>query len=171
MKLLARRARQQGEQARLAPRTLDVGHDCMIHLYRLLIRTYQHGGESWPARANLKRAGLGKRPPGHRMERTVRKLFDWLKVSSGIDDLCAHMLRHTWATNDHRSAPGSRSDLQTVGRRRITTHRVPRRHAREAATPDRSRVVQSCPRPRAPSPLALIHGHLGRCHFRQRHGR
>ena len=105
----------------------------MIHLYLLLIRTYLHGGESWPARANLKGAGLGKRPPGHRMERTVRKLFDRLKVSSGIDDQCAHMLRDTWATNDHRSGSGSRSDLQTVGGWRITTHRVPRSHAGEAA--------------------------------------
>src|SRR5437016_3028229 len=45
----------------------------------------------------------------------VRKLFDRLKVSTGIDDLCAHMLRHTWATNYHRSASGSRFDLQTEG--------------------------------------------------------
>ncbi len=45
----------------------------------------------------------------------VRKLFDRLKVATGIDDLCAHMLRHTWATNYHRSASGSRFDLQTEG--------------------------------------------------------
>ena len=46
---------------------------------------------------------------------TVRKLFDRLKVATGIDDLCAHMLRHTWATNYHRSASGSRFDLQAEG--------------------------------------------------------
>ena len=45
----------------------------------------------------------------------VRKLFDRLKVATGIDDLCAHMLRHTWATNYHRSGSGSRFDLQTEG--------------------------------------------------------
>ena len=45
----------------------------------------------------------------------VRKLFDRLKVATGIDDLCAHMLRHTWATNYHRSASGSRFDLQAEG--------------------------------------------------------
>jgi integrase len=45
----------------------------------------------------------------------VRTLFDRLKVSTDIDDLCAHMLRHTWATNYHRSASGSRFDLQAEG--------------------------------------------------------
>ena len=40
MELLAWRTRQQRKQARLGPRTLDIGHDWMIHLYRLLIRTY-----------------------------------------------------------------------------------------------------------------------------------
>jgi integrase len=29
----------------------------------------------------------------------IRKLFERLKVKSGIRDLSAHMLRHTWATN------------------------------------------------------------------------
>jgi len=45
----------------------------------------------------------------------VRKLFDRLKAATGIRDLCAHMLRHTWATNYHRSASGSRFDLQAEG--------------------------------------------------------
>jgi site-specific recombinase XerD len=45
----------------------------------------------------------------------VRKLFERLAVRSGIPDLCAHMLRHTWATNFHRSGSGSRMDLMTEG--------------------------------------------------------
>ena len=40
----------------------------------------------------------------------VRKLFERLRVRTGISDLCAHMLRHTWATNFHRSGSGSRFD-------------------------------------------------------------
>ncbi len=45
----------------------------------------------------------------------VRKLFERLKVRTGIRDLCAHMLRHTWATNFHRSGSGSRFDLMVEG--------------------------------------------------------
>ena len=36
----------------------------------------------------------------------IRRLFDRLKVRAGIPDLCAHMLRHTWATNYNRCANG-----------------------------------------------------------------
>ncbi len=45
----------------------------------------------------------------------IRLLFDRLKVRTGIRDLCAHMLRHTWATNYNRSGSGSRFDLQVEG--------------------------------------------------------
>ena len=45
----------------------------------------------------------------------VRKMFERLKVKTGIRDLCAHMLRHTWATNFHRSRSGSRFDLMVEG--------------------------------------------------------
>jgi len=45
----------------------------------------------------------------------VRKLFERLKIKTGIRDLCAHMLRHTWATNFHRSGSGSRFDMQVEG--------------------------------------------------------
>jgi integrase len=45
----------------------------------------------------------------------IRKLFERLKVRTGIRDLCAHMLRHTWATNFHRSGSGSRFDLMVEG--------------------------------------------------------
>jgi hypothetical protein len=45
----------------------------------------------------------------------VRKLFERLKTRTGIRDLCAHMLRHTWATNFHRSGSGSRFDMQVEG--------------------------------------------------------
>ena len=45
----------------------------------------------------------------------IRKLFERLKVRTGIRDLCAHMLRHTWATNFHRSGSGSKFDMQVEG--------------------------------------------------------
>src|SRR5438128_3692502 len=45
----------------------------------------------------------------------VRKLFERLKRRTGIRDLCAHMLRHTWATNFHRSGSGSKFDMQIEG--------------------------------------------------------
>jgi integrase/recombinase XerD len=45
----------------------------------------------------------------------VRKLFERLKVRTGIRDLCAHQMRHTWATNFHRSGSGSRFDLMVEG--------------------------------------------------------
>jgi len=45
----------------------------------------------------------------------VRKLFDRLKVRTNIGDLCAHMHRHTWGTNFHRSGSGSRFDLMVEG--------------------------------------------------------
>ena len=45
----------------------------------------------------------------------VRKLFERLKVKTGIRDLCAHMLRHTWATNFHRSRSGTKFDMQVEG--------------------------------------------------------
>ncbi len=38
-----------------------------------------------------------------------------LKVKTGIRDLCAHMLRHTWATNFHRSRSGTKFDMQVEG--------------------------------------------------------
>jgi hypothetical protein len=40
MELLAGRTREQREQAALSPRTLNIRHDPMIHLYHVLIRTY-----------------------------------------------------------------------------------------------------------------------------------
>ena len=75
----------------------------------------------------------------------VRKLFDRLKVSTGIDDLCAHMLRHTWATNYHRSASGSRFDLQTEGGWR--TGRMVERYTKSRPFEERRR---------GPSPLTAF---------------
>src|SRR3989475_3988066 len=46
---------------------------------------------------------------------TAPKLFERLKVRTGIPDVCAHMLRHTWATNFHRSGSGSKFDMQVEG--------------------------------------------------------
>ena len=75
----------------------------------------------------------------------VRKLFDRLKRSTGIDDLCAHMLRHTWATNYHRSASGSRFDLQTEGGWR--TGRMVERYTKSRPFEERRR---------GPSPLTAF---------------
>lgn len=75
----------------------------------------------------------------------VRKLFDRLKVSTGIDDLCAHMLRHTWATNYHRSASGSRFDLQAEGGWR--TGRMVERYTKSRPFEERRR---------GPSPLTAF---------------
>lgn len=46
---------------------------------------------------------------------SIKRLFDRLKARTGIKDLCAHMLRHTWATNFNRSGTGSSVDLQIEG--------------------------------------------------------
>ena len=75
----------------------------------------------------------------------IRKLFDRLKVATGIDDLCAHMLRHTWATNYHRSASGSRFDLQTEGGWR--TGRMVERYTKSRPFEERRR---------GPSPLTAF---------------
>jgi integrase len=61
----------------------------------------------------------------------VRKLFERLAVRSAIPDLCAHMLRHTWATIFHRSASGSRMDLMTEGG--WTTGRMVERYTKGTA--------------------------------------
>jgi integrase len=66
-------------------------------------------------------------------------------VSTGIDDLCAHMLRHTWATNYHRSASGSRFDLQAEGGWR--TGRMVERYTKSRPFEERRR---------GPSPLTAF---------------
>jgi integrase len=76
----------------------------------------------------------------------VRKLFDRLKVTTGIDDLCAHMLRHTWATNYHRSTSGSRFDLMAEGG--WTTGRMVERYTKSRPFEERRR---------GPSPLTAFH--------------
>ena len=73
----------------------------------------------------------------------VRKLFERLRVRSRIPDLCAHMLRHTWATNFHRSGSGSRMDLMTEGG--WTTGRMVEHYTKARPLEERRR---------APSPFA-----------------
>lgn len=73
----------------------------------------------------------------------VRLLFDRLKVRAAIGDLCAHMLRHTWATNYHRSGTGSILDLQAEGG--WQTPRMVGRYAKRRPLEERRR---------APSPFA-----------------
>ena len=84
----------------------------------------------------------------------VRKLFERLKTRTGIRDLCAHMLRHTWATNFHRSGSGSRFDMQVEGG--WTTGRMVERYCkarpfeerRKAPSPfTASRAAQKAKRP------------------------
>jgi integrase len=68
----------------------------------------------------------------------VRKLFERLRVRSGIPDLCAHMLRHTWATNFHRSRSGSRLDLMAEGG--WTTGRMVERYTKARPFDERRRA-------------------------------
>lgn len=72
----------------------------------------------------------------------VRKLFERLKARTGIQDLCAHMLRHTWATNFHRSGSGSRFDLMVEGG--WTTGRMVERYTKARPFEERRK---------APSPI------------------
>jgi integrase len=90
----------------------------------------------------------------------VRKLFERLKSRTGIRDLCAHMLRHTWATNFHRSGSGSRFDMQVEGG--WTTGRMVERYCkarlfeerRKAPSPfTASRAAQKEKRPAEKRPL------------------
>ncbi len=76
----------------------------------------------------------------------VKRLFDRLKVRTGIRDLCAHMLRHTWATNYNRSGSGSAFDLQVEGG--WTTPRMVDRYCK---------VRPLAERRRAPSPFTAPH--------------
>src|SRR5206468_11971745 len=46
---------------------------------------------------------------------STRNLVERLNVRTGIRDLSAHILRHTWATNFHRSGSGSKFDMQVEG--------------------------------------------------------
>jgi hypothetical protein len=96
----------------------------------------------------------------------VRKLFERLKTRTGIRDLCAHMLRHTWATNFHRSGSGSRFDIAGRGRLEnwtdgravlqsptvrgasqstLAVHRIARRAEREAACREAALTAEKRP--------------------------
>lgn len=145
----------------------------MIHLYRLLIRTYLRAliyllgtldgcdpvmqpmnfAKELDRYINDVREGDNDQDAPLFTDRSgetltgnaVRKLFDRLKVSTGIDDLCAHMLRHTWATNYHRSASGGRFDLQAEGGWR--TGRMVERYTKSRPFEERRR---------GPSPLTAF---------------
>lgn len=90
----------------------------------------------------------------------VRKLFERLKTRTGIRDLCAHMVGHTWTTNFHRSGSRSTLDMQVEGRR--TTGRMVERYCkarpfderRKAPSPftaARTALSEERPSERAPS--------------------
>jgi site-specific recombinase XerD len=68
----------------------------------------------------------------------IRKLFERLKVRSGIRDLCAHINRPTWATNFHRSGSGSRFDLMVEGG--WTTGRMVERYTKARPVDERRRA-------------------------------
>jgi integrase len=77
----------------------------------------------------------------------IRRLFDRLKVRTGIPDLCAHMLRHTWATNYNRSRIGSTFDLQVEGG--WTTARMVDRYCKVRPLDERRRAPSPFTAPRA----------------------
>lgn len=77
----------------------------------------------------------------------IRRLFDRLKVRTGIADLCAHMLRHTWATNYNRSRTGSTFDLQIEGG--WTTARMVDRYCKVRPLDERRRAPSPFSAPRA----------------------
>ncbi len=85
---------------------------------------------------------------GHPLTGTaIRRLFDRLKVRTGIRDLCAHMLRHTWATNYNRSRTGSTFDLQVEGG--WTTARMVDRYCKVRPLAERRRAPSPFTAPRA----------------------
>ena len=76
----------------------------------------------------------------------VRKLFERLATRAGIRDVCAHMLRHTWATNFHRSGSGSRFDLMTEGG--WTTGKMVERYTKARPFEERRRAPSPFTAPR-----------------------
>lgn len=81
---------------------------------------------------------------GHALTRSgVTQLFDRLKARTGIRDLCAHMCRHTWATNFRRAGSGDVFDLQAEGG--WSDLRMVRRYSKMRPLDERRR---------APSPFA-----------------
>ena len=77
----------------------------------------------------------------------IRRLFDRLKVRTGIRDLCAHMLRPTWATNYNRSGSGSAFDLQVEGG--WNTARMVNRYCKVRPLAERRRAPSPFTAPRA----------------------
>ncbi len=77
----------------------------------------------------------------------IRRLFDRLKLRTAIPDLCAHMLRHTWATNYNRSRTGSTFDLQVEGG--WTTARMVDRYCKVRPLDERRRAPSPFTAPRA----------------------
>lgn len=77
----------------------------------------------------------------------IKRLFDRLKIRTGIRDLCAHMLRHTWATNYNRSGSGTAFDLQMEGG--WTTSRMVQRYTKLRPLAERRRAPSPFSAPRA----------------------
>lgn len=73
----------------------------------------------------------------------VTQLFDRLKARTGIRGLCAHICRHTWATNFRRAGSGDVFDLQGEGG--WSDLRMVRRYSKMRPLEERRR---------APSPFA-----------------
>jgi integrase/recombinase XerD len=69
---------------------------------------------------------------------SLRKVMDRLKSRSGIQGVCAHVLRHTWATNFHRSGSGTRNDLMEEGG--WTTARMVDRYVKRRPLEERRRA-------------------------------
>ena len=93
---------------------------------------------------------------GHALSaQAIKRLFDRLKQRTGIRDVTAHMLRHTWATNYNRSGTGTSVDLQTEGG--WTTPRMVQRYCKPRPLAERRR---------APSPFTASRMALGIADFK-----
>lgn len=76
---------------------------------------------------------------------TLGQIFRRLKGRTGIKDLCAHMCRHTWATNYRRAGSGDVFDLQAEGG--WSDLRMVRRYSKTRPLDERRR---------APSPFMAV---------------
>jgi site-specific recombinase XerD len=122
------------------PREIAVPSEVVKVLDRY-VNDYRRGDTSDDAPLFTDRRG------GRLTGQAVRRLFDRLKARTGVRDLCAHMLRHTWATNYNRSKSGSTFDLQVEGG--WTTARMVERYCKARPLAERRRAPSPFTAPRA----------------------
>ncbi|MBM4434313.1 MAG: hypothetical protein FJ028_04250 [Chloroflexi bacterium] len=117
-------------------RTVTMVHEVAKELDRYLA-DYRKGPDDSDAPVFTNRDGR----PMSRV--SVGLVFRRLKLRTGIRDLCAHMCRHTWATNFRRAGSGDIFDLQVEGG--WSDLRMVRRYSKTRPLEERRR---------APSPFA-----------------